>query len=334
MPKYRCDFNVVGDLVLPKDADDPCTIALPSGASVEFSNGDCDEGGHTTSLVAKVIGEARAIGEAEVVLRKVLAAQLDLLCFVTQSRFQIEDARRVIEWEPGKRQRQLLVHRAVDARYPPSPDLRQTFFNSCETLEGMDFPSFVRTALKYFRYGCLDRSPEDQFMRFWIALEIVAENTKLKERVPITCAKCSKHAKCAHCGFEASRVPMATSAIRSLIEKITAPRIDVSNRQLTTRNGLMHGRDVAAIEAEVGISLSAIVDELARVTWNAISETILTRPDNGDAPLDLGHNDGKFGNGRLVVVGNFLFDAGAGEHPSEEQLPKIEASIAHRFVGE
>jgi hypothetical protein len=308
---------------------------LPSGASVELANGDTDEGGHTTSLIAKVIGDAPSIREAEKALRKLLGEQLDLLCFVTQSRFQIERARRVIEWEPNKRQRRLLTYSAVDARYPPSPDLTEKYCKSCELLEGMNFPPFVRTALKYFRYGCLDRTPEDQFMRFWLALEIVAENTKSKERAPVTCAKCSKNAKCAYCGFEPTRVPMSAGAIRLLIDKITHPRTDVSGRQLTTRNGLMHGRSGAAIEAEVGVSMPEIVDELAGVTWRAISDPIIARPQrDGDLPLHLGHNDGQFVIGRLVVVGDFLFDAGEGEHPSEDKLPKIETSLEHRFAGE
>jgi hypothetical protein len=334
MPKFRCDFDVIGDLVLPTTAEQPLTITLPSGATVELSNGDRDEQEHTKSLIAKVVGEAPSIRDAERVLRTLLAEQLDLMCFTTQSRFKIEGARRAIDWEPNKRHRPLLVYQAVDARYPPSPELSEAYCKTCETLESMNFPPFIRLALKYFRYGCLDQTPEDQFMRFWLALEIVAENTKPKERAPIVCASCAKNAKCAHCGFEPSRVPMATEAIRLLIDKITAPRKDVSERQLTVRHGLMHGRTPAAMEAKVGVGLPAIVNEVAELTWNAIFAHIITRPEReNDAPLDFGHFGGQFVGARLVVVAELLVDTGEGEYPTEDKLPKVETEILHRFNG-
>jgi len=45
--------------------------------------------------------------------------------------------------------------------------------------------------MKYFRYGLLEGSSEDRFVKFWHALEIIAENTKEKERVPIVCSECN-----------------------------------------------------------------------------------------------------------------------------------------------
>src|SRR5690348_13873988 len=37
---------------------------------------------------------------------------------------------------------------------------------------------------------------EDQFMKFWLALEIIAENVKARDRVPIACPACNAALKC------------------------------------------------------------------------------------------------------------------------------------------
>lgn len=115
-------------------------------------------------------------------------------------------------------------------------------------------------------------------------------------------------------------------------DTITHPRTDVSTRQLTVRHGLMHGRTVSYVEKEVKVDIHDVVEELARVTWQAISSVIITRPQqDGENPLHLRHNDGQFVNGRLVVVGEFIFDAGDGEHPTDEKIPKVETSLETRF---
>jgi hypothetical protein len=100
-------------------------------------------------------------------------------------------------------------------------------------------------ALKYFRYGLLDEQPEDQFMWLWLALEIVAENLKEKVRVPIACSACGANVKCAHCGDEPMRIPMAKQAIEQLIATVVDEKsiAEVAKRQFAARNGLMHGQE-------------------------------------------------------------------------------------------
>ncbi len=216
MPNFRCDFDVNGDLVLPNNVNE---LELGGSQSVvsTLKNGSLDEDDNATGLVITVIGNAESIDSAEQLFRTVLIEQLDLLAFVTQSRFEIASVRIVMEWEAGQETRQFKTIHTVDARYPPEPGLISEYLETADILNKSNPPGFVRTALKYFRYGLLDRLPEDQFMRLWLALEIIAENVKAKDRIAVTCSKCGAAVKCNECGAEPTRIPMAKQAIDQLI---------------------------------------------------------------------------------------------------------------------
>lgn len=259
-----------------------------------------------------------------------LARQLDLLTFVTHSRFKIVAPRRLIEWEPGRRTRRFKAFHVVEGRYPPDPELIQDYLATAATIEKGNLPPFARMALKYFRYGLIDDQPEDQFMRLWLALEIIAENVKEKSRVPIACPACNSALKCPTCGSEPTRVPMAKQAIDRLLAEITGEAAqDVSRRQFIARNGLMHGRATESIEADCKASLPQIVDELGALTWNAIMSTLTPA---GDGALAFGHRSGEFVNKVMVVsmVGEFDH-MDEGPHPSEDKIPAVKISMQTRF---
>lgn len=329
MPTFRCDFDVIGDLVLPADVTD-LRLSDPGGFTTTFRNGLRDGNGHPTGLVVIVEGTAGSIDAAEDDLRRYLAAKLDLLAFATHSRFKIVAPRRLIEWEANQKERKFKAFHTVDARYPPDPELIGQYLETVQTLDNATPPAFARTALKYFRYGLLDSQPEDQFMRLWLSLEIIAENLKEKDRVPITCLACNAAMTCGACGDKPSRVPMARQAIEHLIAKITGQAASaVSKRQFTARNGLMHGRSCESVEEECGTPLSAIVDELGAITWTAIMSTISF----GDGPeLNFGHRGGEFANNSLVmsIVGSFDH-TGDGPHPTDDRIPNVQIATWKTF---
>ena len=169
-------------------------------------------------------------------------------------------------------------------------------------------------------------------MRLWLALEIIAENVKEKERVPIVCPSCNVPMKCAACGVVPTRAPMAKQAIEGLISSIAgAAAQDVSRRQFKTRNGLMHGRSPESIEAECKLSLPEIVNELGTLTWHAIMSTI---PLGDGPPLVFGHRDGEFANNSLVMAMQGTFDhTGDGPHPTEDKIPSVKIKMLTTFRG-
>lgn len=325
MPTFRCEYDVTGDLVLPADIHE-LELSNSAGFTITFRNGPADDDGHATGLVVIVVGSAESIDSAQQEIRRGLAQQLDLLAFVTHSRFKIVAARRLIEWDAGKKQRQFRAFHTVDARYPPDPEFIGKYIETLDALDQAKPPEYARTALKYFRYGLLDDQPEDQFMRLWLALEIIAENSKETDRVPIVCPACNAAMKCGACGNEPTRVPMAKQAIEQLISKITgvaAP--EVCKRQFTARNGLMHGRSPESIEAECKTPLDVIVNELGSLTWHAIMSTI---PLGEGPPLAFGHRGGEFTKKSLVMSMLGAFDhTGDGPHPTDDKIPSVEITL-------
>jgi hypothetical protein len=325
MPQFRCDFDVKSDLVLSQP-DGGLTFATASGYSLTLKNGPPDAANNAIGLAASVCGQAESMGNAEGELRKVLAEQLDLLASVTCSRYEIIAPRRLMEWEPGQMKREIRHFHVTDSRYPPIPDLDDQYLETVQHLDRASPPPYTRAALRFFRYGMVTRLPEDQFMQFWLALEIIAESIKNPTRLPITCPSCKAAWKCHSCDAEPTRVPMAKQAIENLIHRIvgaTAP--EVAKRQFAARNGLMHGRQVASIEKECKLPMDTIVNELAVIAWKAVLSTI---PVVADAPLMFAHRDGQFTNmaRRSSFIGTFDHH-GDGPHPDESMLPKVEISL-------
>ena len=330
MATFRCDIDITGDLVLPPNVG--CLVTeSAAGMSFAFTNGSPGADGHVSGMKVTVIGPSASLDTARDDLQGALADQLNLLTLATQSRFKILAPRRVMEWEAGQKQRTLKVFHTSDPRYPPDPELDPAFLQTVEILDRAAPPAHVRTALKYFRYGLFYDQPEDQFMQLWLALEIIAENGKDPDPVPIVCAACSANMKCSACGDTPTRVPMAKQAIESLIGKIAGGAAPiVAKRQFKARNGLMHGRGRESIETECGSSLGDLVNELGMLAWNGIMGAIPLN-ENG-AVLHLGHRDFAFAHASMVASIDMLIEHnGDGPHPSDDKIPNPEITLMTSF---
>jgi hypothetical protein len=326
MPVFRCDFTVRSDLVLPSGRHE-LTFRTVSGFVVLFRNGSVDAAGHALDLLVSVIGPADSMDTARDQLQTALAAQLDLLSFVTHSRFRIAAPLQMMEWDEGQRTRQYDVFHASDPREPPDPELEMPYLESAAAIDQSTLPDYTRTALRYFRYGLIDDQPEDQFMRFWLALEIIAENIKSPDRVPIACPKCKSPLKCTdpQCGCEPTRIPMAKQAIESLITRLaTSAMAETSNWLFSARNALMHGKSSRAIERDCKVPFTQIVNDLGMITWKAAMSTISF----GDGPpLAFGHRDGQFVVGSMIMGVRAIL--GEGPHPAE--MPKLDITMQTHF---
>src|ERR1700754_3653865 len=98
MSQFRADFDVKGSLVLPTGSEPFRLRSQSTPFEMTFRNAELDESGHATNLVVEVVGNSESIDDVASQFRTLLARQLDMLSFVTQSRFTIERCTRVIEW--------------------------------------------------------------------------------------------------------------------------------------------------------------------------------------------------------------------------------------------
>lgn len=332
MPVFRCEFEVEGDLVLSSDVP-LLEVELDGSHCITIKNGAVDEEGHTKNLIIAVVGPSDDIGSAENRLRSILAESLDLLSFTTRTRFKILKPLRLLEWEEGQKKRQMHVFFVRDAKYPPSPELHPDFLETVKLLERSSIPKFSRLALRYFRYGLDEYSSEDQFLRFWLALEIVAENIKEKEKIAIQCSECEENMVCAACGFEPTKVPMAKQAIGEIIAGIAGEHADeVFKRQYAARNALMHGGGKDSVERKCKRPMAYVVSELAEISWQAI---LSTAEIPGTGPISFGTWGRDITNRELNAVVHMEFEhMGEEMHPREDELPNPEVTLITKFGNE
>jgi hypothetical protein len=171
MALMRSEFVVFGDLVLEPTAPKAVTLIEDDQVKITLGNGDIDGKGHISSLIGKVIGPCDNLRSAEGKHRALLALALDHLALITLHRFKIGNPIRVIEWDPGQEKRRMLVYHKIDGRYPPLPNLFPEFLKSAQHFATNRAGAPILAAMKYLRYGINAESSEDQFVKFWHAVD-------------------------------------------------------------------------------------------------------------------------------------------------------------------
>lgn len=147
MTRYRADMEVKADLVLQKELRSLKFKVPGPNVEVVLRNGPAGRSQQSEYMVGEVYGDAEAIEEVALQFRAYLADALDCLCMLTSVRFQIIKVMRVIEWEPGKKERTIRWLHTVDERFPPQPVLHVGFAKSIEDLSAMDMPKYLRRGL-------------------------------------------------------------------------------------------------------------------------------------------------------------------------------------------
>lgn len=330
MPNYRADFDVSGTVVLQINSP-PLSIRNSDLAfEIIICNAVANISGLVPHLDVQVIAGSEKIDNVANEFREILAKQLDILTFVTQSTFQIEQCRRIMEWEPYQKTRMFKCLQEFDPLYPPSPDLPAACIQTTEVIFQANPAGYVQHALHCFRNGVRGRQLEDQFQDFWLAIETVAEGRKNKTKIPISCPKCQGPLTCNHCQENPLRGPLSGQAVRSLIGVTVRPGADKIYRDLSNvRNRLMHGGSSAATAiAKTGQTLEDLVNLVGNIAWHAIKASM---PELQE-PLSFGHRDGIFANRRLVAgpTGTFQF-TGEGEHPTDGEIPWVKIEMDTHF---
>jgi hypothetical protein len=327
MPKFRADFIVKCSVVFP---DDVPFVLLSEDSAIETTLRDVpvDAQGHVPGLVAEVIGECASIEEAAPQFRELLAAQLDVISFATQSTFMIDRCFRVLDWEPFLATRRFLPMQKFDPLLPPNPDLQPEVLATVQSIIRAKPDEHVLRAMHSFRLGVIERELSDQFLRFWSALEVLAEATKEIERVAIQCPKCQSDLFCTDCQEAPKRRPMATQAIRALLNRIHPQGERIFRLFADTRNHLIHGGSINSLSAKTGVSLDRAVNEAALAAWHAIW-SLMPRLE-GQAQFN--NREGNFAHRELVVSADMVFKyQGEGPHPSDAEIPKPQISMQVQF---
>jgi hypothetical protein len=331
MPKFRADYEVKSALVLPEGAEPLIIRNSASGCELTIRNAKPDAAGHAPGLIVNVVADCDLIERAPKVFRDVLAQEFDILTFITNAEFSVEQCLRVLEWEPFQKKRRMRPMKKFDPLYPPTPNLAKELAESTERISHSGLPPYVLRALRYFRYGIAERQAEEQFQLFWRAIETIAEGRKDTSPVPIQCPKCGGPLHCAGCQQIPTRRPMANEAMIELLKvRLKDQAIVLFRRLAKARHAITHARPVSAIEADIGGSLGHVVNEAATAAWFSILDSL----PKIDGPIQLLHyRDGEFAHGELIAAAEIEFEYPAGAaHPTDDQIPEINIDLIVRFA--
>ena len=216
--------------------------------------------------------DAPSLDEGQDIAEDLLADCLNMLAFTTGSRFRRHRIRQIVDATPGITGMRSLFMWGDSIEYEdPQPFLREDTTRAIERLLEFDIPPAIRRALRWYRLGINETVPDDQFMNFWFALELVAEYQKSTEKVPSNCPQCRSPLYCESCETHPVHKPYPKQAIRALLKAVDKGCDDSTIERLDkTRNSLMHGSTLKEIEDSLPQSHEQIVDILGRLLWKAL----------------------------------------------------------------
>lgn len=234
--------------------------------------------------------DAESLQHAKQRADDLLADCLNMLAFTTGSRLRRHRIRQIVDASPQQKNgmRSLLYWGDYAEHEDPQPFITDDTARAIEKLSEFDLPPAIRRAMRWYRIGVNATVPDDQFIYFWFALEIIAEFQKSTEKVADKCSNCRSPLYCETCKKTPLHRPYAKQAINALLKAVDKDCDDATIVRLDkTRNSLMHGSTLAEIEKDLGAAQDHVVDVLGRLLWRAL---ILQFPkENFDGTLAMGY---------------------------------------------
>jgi hypothetical protein len=215
--------------------------------------------------------ESPALNEAKEIADSLLADCLNMLALTTGASFKKHRIRQIVDATLNQGMRDVLMWSDAIEYEDPQPFLSEDTVVSIEKLLEFDIPPAIRRAMRWYRLGINATVPDDQFMNFWFALEIIAEFQKSPEKVTDKCPKCRTALYCETCKIQPVHRPFAKQAIHALLREVDEKCDDETIKRLEdTRNSLMHGSTLKEIEGSLPDPHEQIVDILGRLLWKAL----------------------------------------------------------------
>lgn len=227
---------------------------------------------HPFLLELHIYFEAPRLEDAQDVGEELLADCLNMLAFTSGAGFRLHRIRQIVDATPGLNGMRAVLMWADSIEYEdPQPYLDVDITRSVERLMQFDCPPAVRKALRWYRIAINENHPDDQFMSFWFALEILAEHKKSTVKVPDRCPRCRSPLFCESCNLHPEHRPYAKQAIFALLKAVDSSCTDATVELLDkSRNSLMHGTTLREVEAELPDPHEQIVDVLGQLVWKAL----------------------------------------------------------------
>ena len=283
----------------------------------------------TAALSMQFILDAQNIQDAQ---DRGLSVARDILrawSLATSTPFRITAFRRVVDWTPGLRERDCVLFSHHPANERPHPLLTTKTLVSAVRLTNAPLSATLRRAIRWFANGVASDFVDDQFYYFWLAIELVAIETKAPDKVHDACPKCGCPLHCQACNVSPTHRPYPKQAIQALFLRHVNDRPDEFFRHANAfRNALMNGEDVDHVEQEISVKFEELVNLLGRLAWSALLSTTMQKMAatgaTGQLPV---LQTNQFINYEFKVGLNLVVTSRDPEHPSLNDLPTLDVSI-------
>ena len=217
--------------------------------------------------------DAPALDQAKEVANELLADCLNFLAFTTGAKFRHHRTKSIVDVAQAKTKGITSAFLWSDTieHEDPQPFLKEDTTKAIERLLEFELPPALRRTMRWYRLGINESVPDDQFIYFWFALEIVAEFKKSTDKVHDICQHCHSPLYCEKCQKHPVHKPFAKQAIHSLLKTVDKECDDeIINRLFDARNSLMHGETLKDIVAGLPEPHEEIVDVLGRLVWRSL----------------------------------------------------------------
>jgi hypothetical protein len=272
MTKFLANWEVESDITLPPGIPF-IRYDHPAGTYTVFLRNIAGKRGDLTFLSMQFIFDAPAIQESKDIGERLAKEFLDHLAFVSNLKVRLRRLFQIFNWEPGSSGMRESYYYSDSYAHDDAPyeELRQDLLDTIKQLQNQSLNPRLRRALKWFANGVAAGFPDDQFAFFWFVIELVAQLIKESSPVPDKCPVCQGPLHCAACEMTPLHRPYPKQAIEQLFMKyVTDHPVPFYKQASDARNMLMHGEDVAAIEAKLEIEFSDLVNALGQLAWTAI----------------------------------------------------------------
>ena len=272
---------------MPSDVEKRC---------IESGDGDCSfvirevilkEDEPLVTLRCNMEFESESLDHAQENFMDRILRVLDIMSLVTHAVFRFDRLHKIFDWSPNKTMRSGLIFLPDPPESLPNGVLNNEWIITANLLQHANIDSQLFGALRWFRLGILADTVEEQFQKFWFALELLAQHKKPNEKVHDSCPKCRGELYCENCDTYPMHRPYPRQAIESTW-KVFAPNqrefFSIVNK---VRNAILHGKPSNEIEEIAGAPLHELVDPLAKATWRGLICEVVAALPQDKRPTDL-----------------------------------------------
>jgi hypothetical protein len=326
MTRFLANWEVESDIILPNEIPF-LRHEHPTGTYIMFLRNLPEKRHDIIFLTMQIVFDAPSLNEAKEVVEPLAKEFLDYLTFASNMRTRLRDIRQIFNWEPGNdANRECHYYTPRDAHNgAPFDALDKPLLDTIGMLQAHSPNPRLRRAMKWFANGVSSRFYDDQFVYFWLVLELIAQNAKDPTPVPDKCPNCQGPLFCETCQTVPTHRPYQKQAIEQLFIKTCADKLDGAlffRHASGARNLLMHGDEVKSIEQSLGLDFGELVDKMGNLAWTCILNQFV-RVLIGKRPMFLQPNHYVY----MTVGGSAHINVGFKpdfDNPDPANFPKID----------